>query len=164
MSDFVESLGLGFFAHRLKRLSEALVEGCGPWRRDLGLASPAKASSTLLLLAEEGPLTVTEIATRLQLSHPLIITMVRELEALELVETQRDPQDRRRRPVALTPNGRDHAAVVAETSDVVARTYAQLFRDSGVDGLAVVEALEHAIAQKSVAQRVAEAAAARQTA
>src|SRR5579864_1177615 len=75
LADFVESLGLPFFAHRLRRLSETLVEASGGWLREVGVAAPPKAVSTLLLIAAEGPSTVTEIATRLRLSHPLIVKL-----------------------------------------------------------------------------------------
>ena len=160
MSDFVESLGLPLFAHRLRRLSEALVEDGRTWLPRMGVTSPPKAGSTLMLLAAEGPMSVTEIATRLRLTHPLIIKLVRELETLGLARTEQDPNDGRRRPVSLTAAGRREAGRLGEVNRAVAGAYADLFAEAGVDGLAVIEALERAVARRRLSDRLQDLAAA----
>ena len=161
MDDFVESLGPAFFAHRLRRLSEALVEDCGAWMPRVGVTSPAKAASTLLLLRAKGPLSVTQIATHLKLSHPLIINLARELEGRDLVRIDQDLLDRRRRPVSLTDAGVVQADRIAEVNRLMARTYATLFADAGVDGLSAIEALERALAKTPLSTRLDDVAFAR---
>lgn len=159
MSDFVESLGLAFFAHRLRRLSEQLVEGCGDWLHRTGVVVPPKAGSTMLLLREAGPLSVTQIAQRLKLSHPLIIGLTRELEAMGLVRIDQDPTDRRRRPVTLTAQGAAQAERIANVNRFIAQAYQDLFADAGVDGLAVVARLERAIGARTMSSRLERLAA-----
>ena len=158
MSDFVESLGLPLFAHRLRRLSESLVEAVRQWLPQMGVTAPPKAGSTLLLLDAAGPLTVTEIATRLRLTHPLIIKLTRELEVLGLVRIDQDVRDGRRRPVSLTVAGRRQAARLAEVNQRLDRVYRQLFAEAGVDGFAAIVEIERALTARSFTQRLAETA------
>jgi DNA-binding MarR family transcriptional regulator len=156
MTDFVESIGLPLFAHRLRRLSEALVEDAGAWLPQAGVTAPPKSASTLLLLAQEGPHTVTEIASRLRLTHPLIIKLTRELERLGLVRVEQDANDGRRRPVSLTAAGRRQAARCADANEQLRRAYREIFEDAGVDGLAAIEAIERVLARRSIGARLAE--------
>jgi DNA-binding MarR family transcriptional regulator len=163
MSDFVESIGLPLFAHRLRRLSEVLVAAAPDWLPQAGVTAPAKAASTLTLLAAEGALSVTEIAQRLRLSHPLIIKLVRELEALGLASTAQDPTDGRRRPVSLTAAGRRQARRLAELNALIAEAYRGLFAEAGVDGLSAVERLEQALATRGMASRMRDPASVKRT-
>jgi DNA-binding MarR family transcriptional regulator len=156
MPDFVESLGLPLFAHRLRRLSESLVEAARRWLPQMGVTAPPKAGSTLLLLAEEGPLSVTEIATRLRLTHPLIIKLTRELVELGLVRIEQDARDGRRRPVSLTPAGRREAALLADVNRRLAIVYGQIFEKAGVDGFAAIVAIERVLADRDFLQHLAE--------
>jgi DNA-binding MarR family transcriptional regulator len=155
MADFVESVGLPLFAHRLRRLSESLVEACGAWLPEAGVTAPPKAGSTLLLLAASGPLTVTEIATRLRLTHPLIVKLTRELEGLGLVSVEQDPADGRRRPVSLTPAGRRQADRLAEVNRALAAAYGELFAEAGADAFAAIERVEAALARRDFGARLA---------
>jgi DNA-binding MarR family transcriptional regulator len=156
VADFVESIGAPLFAHRLRRLSETLVESVGAWLPEAGVSAPPKAGSTLLLLAALGPMSVTEIASRLRLSHPLIIKLVRELEALGLARTEQDPADGRRRPVSLTQAGRAQAARFRAITETLAEVYARLFSDAGIDGIVFVERLERALRDRDFGQRLRE--------
>jgi DNA-binding MarR family transcriptional regulator len=155
LADFVESIGLPLFAHRLRRLSEALVEDCGAWLPEAGVSAPPKAGSTLLLLAQGGPLSVTEIAARLRLTHPLIIKLTRELEGLGLVRVQQDPADGRRRPVSLTPAGRRQAERLARVNETIAEAYAELFAEAGADAFAAIQKVEAALARRGLKTRLA---------
>jgi len=156
MSDFVESLGLPLFAHRLRRLSESLVEAGRQSLPNAGVTAPPKAGSTLLLLANAGPLSVTEIATRLRLTHPLIIKLTREMEALGLVRIEQDSRDRRRRPVSLTAAGRRQAALLEDVNRHLAIVYRQIFEKAGVDGFAAIVAIERVLADRDFMRRLTE--------
>jgi DNA-binding MarR family transcriptional regulator len=46
-----------------------------------------------------------ELATRLQVAPSLVVALVDQLEALGAIARERDPSDRRRQRVALTPEG-----------------------------------------------------------
>ena len=157
--DFVQGLGLPFLAHRLRRLAELIVEGTRSTMPKFQLEAPARSASTLLLLREFGPMGITEIGFRLRLSHPMIIKLARALEAAGLVEDKRDPQDQRRRLVALTPAGREQADRAVNFNAVLAMAFEDIFAEAGADLLAAVEGFEAAAGRRSIAARIEAAAA-----
>jgi DNA-binding MarR family transcriptional regulator len=154
MEDFVQSLGLPFLAHRLRRASELILEGSSAALRGAGLESPARAGSTLLLLRELGPTGITEIAYRLRLSHPLIIKLAAALAAAGLVSDDSDPADNRRRLIALTEKGAAEAERIAGFSAALARVFAQIFAESGADLYAALERFEAAADARPIAARL----------
>src|SRR6185295_3856052 len=141
--DFVRALGLPFMAHRLRRLSEMILEGSSAVLRGAGLEGPARAGSTLLLLRENGPTSITEIAYRLRLSHPLIIKLAAALAAAGLVRDESDPADSRRL-IALTEKGAAEAIRIEHVSAALGRTFAAMFAEAGADLYAALERFEQA--------------------
>lgn len=104
-ADFIRRQGPAYLAHLLRRLSDELVRGADAWYPDAGVTAPPRTTSTLLALDEHGPLGVTEIATLLRQSHPLVINWIRQLKAQGLISTRIDRNDRRRTVVALSARG-----------------------------------------------------------
>lgn len=104
-SDFIESLGPGFLAHLLRRISDELVEADKLWNAEKEVPNPPRTASTLLALDARGAMSVTELAATLRQSHQLVQQWIAELDACGLIHTRRDPEDRRRSIVALTPRG-----------------------------------------------------------
>jgi DNA-binding MarR family transcriptional regulator len=80
--------------HRL--LLEGLAE------QDLRLAHFA----VLAALSDFGPLAQHELADRLDLNRSHLVGYVDDIEGRGLVRRDRDPDDRRRQRVAITPSGR----------------------------------------------------------
>ena len=152
--DFVRSLGLPFMAHRLRRLSELILEGSSGALRGAGFEGPARAGSTLLLLRANGPTGITEIAYRLRLSHPLIIKLAAALAAAGLVRDESDPADSRRRLIALTRKGETEAARIAAFSAALGRTFEAMFAESGADLYAALERFEAAAEARPIATRL----------
>lgn len=157
--DFIRSLGLPFLAHRLRRASELILEGSSEALRRHGFAIPARSVSTLLLLEEQGPSGITEIAYRLRLSHPLIIKLAAALIGAGLVENRSDPADNRRRLIALTEAGRREVRRIRAFSRALERSFARIFDETGADLFAALERFEAAAATKPMGARIAEALA-----
>lgn len=152
--DFVVSLGRAFVAHRLRRLSELLVDESASVRSERGIKSPTRSSSTLLLLEREGSLAVTEIAARLRLSHPLIIKMVDALTSEGFLSSEMDSSDRRRRCVSLTDAGRAEAKRVRAFTDLVDGALDGLSEEVGVDLYDVLVAFEDALHKQPFSERI----------
>jgi DNA-binding MarR family transcriptional regulator len=132
--DFIRGQGLPFLAHLLRRISDLMVSEAGDWEdEELGVRAPPRTASTMLLLAEQGPQSVTQIAEKLRQSHPLVISWLRQLEKLAFVKSSTDPADARRTLVALTPTGRAEARRMAEGSEKIGRAYAKLLREADAD-------------------------------
>jgi DNA-binding MarR family transcriptional regulator len=154
VDDFVQSLGLPFLAHRLKRASELILEGSSAALRAQGFSAPARAGSTLLLLRAHGPTGITEIAYRLRLSHPLIIKLAAALAGAGLVEDRADPLDNRRRLIALTAKGLEEAERFDAFLQRLARMFEDMFKETGADLFDAVERFERAAGTRPVADRL----------
>ena len=158
MVDFVETLGPAFFAHRLRRLSEDLADGCGEWFTAVGVTAPPRAASTMLLLRARGPLSVPEIAEDLRMPQHQVAENTREMTRMALVQIDVDPLDRRRRTVCLTFAGRKEAERVAGVNRMMATAYAALFAEAGIDAYRTIEALEKALKDCPLPDRLQAAA------
>jgi DNA-binding MarR family transcriptional regulator len=158
-TDFITKLGRPFLAHRLRRLAETFLDGYGRWLPSVGITAPPRALSTLLLLDDDGPLGVTEIAGRLRLSHPLLIKLTGNLEALGLTRTARDPEDGRRRLIALTEAGRDQAARIRSAVEILDRAYGELADEIGIDLMEACARAERACLAISFDKRLERAVA-----
>lgn len=82
-------------------------------RLGVGLARGRKKVMSLLLLGE-GPRSLGQIADAQRIDRPYATAIVDQLESLGLVERTADPADRRRKLVALTPEGREAVRTAAE--------------------------------------------------
>lgn len=116
-SDFIERQGPAFLAHLMRRLSDALVDGCAQWHETVGIPTSPRTSSTLLALDEHGSLAVTELSALLHQSHPMVIKTIALLRQQGLAKVSRDANDARRSLLSLTPKGR---AVVKRLRAVLA--------------------------------------------
>lgn len=155
--DFVTSLGLPLLSHRLRRAAEAVLEATGTFLARQGFAAPPRSVSTMLLLAENAPLGITEISARLKLTHPLIIKLVRSLAEAGYVREERDPEDSRRRLISLTPEGARQAALVRRVNRMVAQALEQLAAESGADLFDAVARFERAVAERPLIERMEDA-------
>lgn len=158
--DFVQSLGLPFLAHRLRRVSDLIVESTTQILRRNGFDGPARSVSTLLLLRDGGAMGITEIGFRLRFSHPMIIKLARALSDAGLVRDEADPNDNRRRLIALTDKGAAQADLAERLSRDIGRTFAAMFAEAGADLFDALERFEAAAERRPIAERLAAGAAA----
>lgn len=158
-TDFIESEGLPFLAHLLKRLSDEFVRGCAEWFPEAGLTMQPRCASTVHVLHRRGPCSITQIAEIIRQSHPLVINWVRELKALGLVETSVDPADRRRTIVRLTATGTAEAERSYAADVALAAAYRGLMADAEADVLEPLWRMEHAVRARPLEERLREAAA-----
>jgi MarR family transcriptional regulator, organic hydroperoxide resistance regulator len=134
MDDFIRQQGPAFLAHILRRLADELVRAGGTWYPETGVTAPPRTTSTLLALDKRGPLGVTEIASLVSQSHPLVIGWVKQLEGLGFVESRSDPGDGRRSVIALTREGVSEVQRLHAALEVMARASQQLM-DEGTTGM-----------------------------
>jgi GNAT superfamily N-acetyltransferase len=101
--DLLAGLGVGFLGSRLKRLAERMQVDAAEVARSLDLPVQPAQVSLLMAIRLHGPLTVGELAERLQLAQP---TVTRALGALEaFVKVQRSTGDQRTKRLGLTKKG-----------------------------------------------------------
>lgn len=140
--DFVTSLGPAFVAHRLRRLSDRIVDEIAKALAEQGLRVPPRSASTILLLAERGPMGPVDIARALKFSHPLMVRALRVLEELELVSAVEHPDDQRRRLVELTALGREEAATLQRFNTRLNRVMREVLDEGSGSADAFLEMLD----------------------
>lgn len=154
MADYIQQQGPAYLAHLLKRLSDHLVEGATSWYPQAGVRAPPRTTSTLLVLDDLGPLGITEIAARLRQSHPLVITWVRQLQALDFVESCSDPDDGRRTLVQLTRQGRQQVKRLRNALKTMERASRELMEKGGEGVFEALWRMEAACREQPFAQRL----------
>lgn len=155
--DLLAGFGVGFLGSRLKRLAERMQADAAEVARSLDLPVQPAQVSLLMTIRLHGPLTVGELAERLQLAQP---TVTRALGTLEdFVEARRSPDDQRTKQLALTKNG--EALMVRIQTQLLPRiepaaaSLVQGLSGDFMQGLARVEAR---LAEASLLRRVEAAA------
>lgn len=154
MIDFIESQGNAFIAHRLRRSSERIVEQVGQVLASFEIDVPPRGGSMMLLIDEEGPIGVVDVARRLRLSHPLIVRMARKFVAKGLAEVQADPQDARRRLLAPTLKGKQQAGRMRALNVHLSAMFNSLFAEIGCSLPSVLTRLDGALEATPIAERL----------
>jgi MarR family transcriptional regulator, organic hydroperoxide resistance regulator len=152
--DFIERQGPAFLAHLLRRLADELVRGGSLWYPQMGVTAPPRTASTLLALDERGPLGVTQLASLLRQSHPLVIGWVRQLDALGLVEARSDPQDGRRSVIALTGDGRSEILRLRGALVVMEQASRQLMDEAAPEMFGALWRMERAVRRQPFIDRL----------
>ena len=152
--EFLGDLRPAFVAHLAERLTEALCTSSQALAMAAGLNSPVRTHSVLLFLLERGTASLTEIARTDNQSHQLLATRLKPLERLGLIERFADPSDARRRPYRLTQKGQAEALAVRRAIGAHARAMQDLFTETGVDLVTVLDQALDALRVRSLCDRV----------
>lgn len=154
MDDFIKSLGPPYMAHLLRRLYDDFVRNIAQWYEEFGVVAPPRTHSTMVLLGREGPLGVTEVAAKLRQSHPLVLTWVRQLKHLGLVETSHDPADARRTLLSLTDAGKAQVEKNWKADRVVGEAYEALMQEADAPVFDALWRIESACREEPLLERL----------
>ena len=141
-----------FFALLAIRVTDIIEADGGLLMRRLGFSLPPRSVSALLLLAD-GPLSVTEVAQQVGMTHAAVIKNVKKLLDLGLAERGEDAHDARRKPLHLTAAGVEQAEAATRFMREAANVYQGLFDEIGIDLFDGMSRLENALRRESFAAR-----------
>ncbi|MBD3401394.1 MarR family transcriptional regulator [candidate division GN15 bacterium] len=156
MTDLVRQLGPLAVASRFKRLSDRLYRDISRIYAELDTDFEARWFLMLYLLAEEAPLSVTEAADRLGMTHPAVNQIVGAMTRAGLIASKRDRHDERRRLLSLTARGRRLHERLQPVWHAVAGQTAGWLAEADADVLAALDQLEAALDRREMYVRVAE--------
>jgi GNAT superfamily N-acetyltransferase/DNA-binding MarR family transcriptional regulator len=139
---------------RLKRLSEALYVAVDEIYQEHGVALPSRCFPVLLLLRDNGPMGITQLAGHLGQSHPAVSQLSRLLLEHEVVVEKADPADERRRLLALSASGVELLARMGDVWQAITGAVGDLSAATGVDLLAMLGAIDAALDQRGFADRI----------
>ena len=141
---------------RLKRISEALYAGVDTVYRAQGVELPSRCVPILLLLRDNGPMGITELASELGQSHPAVSQLSRTLLDHEVVSEKSDPADERRRLLALSPKGVAQLTRLGAIWQAVVAAVDDLSAGTQVDFLAALTAFDQGLEARGFADRISE--------
>ena len=142
-----------FIANMLDRLADLISEQSELLLQDAGLAFPARAVSTVLLIGERGAIAAADIAGALKQPHQLVTQRIDLLIAASVVERLADPADGRRKVLRLTPKGVDQFERLRVCLAQADKVFAALFKELGCDLPAVALSAMASLEQSSVVER-----------
>lgn len=102
MKDFTQELGCLGFTMRLKRISDALMHDGKKMYKQLGLDIEPNWYVVFRLLKLEKELSVTEIADRIGLAHPSVITLTNKMIKGGYLISNQCEEDSRKRLLTLS--------------------------------------------------------------
>ncbi|MEQ8665323.1 MAG: MarR family winged helix-turn-helix transcriptional regulator [Rhodospirillales bacterium] len=143
-NDVLSTLGHLALGSRLKRAGTILQGATQTWLRDHGCDVPAGHMPLIVMLCNEGRVSIGALVEQLGIAQPGVSRMVANLEAAGLVSSVADAGDKRVRLLELTPSGRTLVDAAKEywwpvVNDAVAALCADLAGPFS-DQLAIFEA------------------------
>jgi len=111
--DFYKAAGGLILGTRLKRISDRFLQEVGLIYQELEIDFEPSWFPIFFLLQERDSLSMTDIASALDVSHSAISQMISGLRKRELIQLVEDPEDARRKKISLTPLGQNLLQKVA---------------------------------------------------
>ncbi|UGU18288.1 MarR family transcriptional regulator [Sinomicrobium kalidii] len=105
-NDFVKELGYLGFTMRLKRINDMLIREGRKLYKELGVDIEPNWYVIFELLKVHQKLSITEIAGRIHLAHPSVITITNKMIKAGYLESKTGTNDNRVRVLALTEKAR----------------------------------------------------------
>ncbi len=154
--DFYRRVGELIFGSRLKRLSEKFLMDVTKIYRSLGIPFETSWFPIFFLLNERDKLSVTEIANELEITHSAVSQMVTLLEKKDVIQFLDDANDKRKRLIAFTRQGRVLMETISPVWDSIQRCIRDLFtqRENSAYILTALHELEDSFEKESLYARV----------
>ncbi|MFY0625515.1 MAG: MarR family transcriptional regulator [Reichenbachiella sp.] len=102
MEDFAKKLGCLGFSMRMKRLTDALMQDGKRMYKELGLDIEPNWYVIFRLLKSEGELSVMQVAERVGLAHPSVISLTNKMMKAGYLSSKQSATDSRKRILTLT--------------------------------------------------------------
>ncbi|GAB3773018.1 hypothetical protein GCM10028818_13920 [Spirosoma horti] len=104
--DFMAEMAELALASRLRRLSDIYWQAVTATYRQSGVDFDVRWATIFVLIAQQGPVAVMEIAERLGITHPAVVQVINELEKHGLIVSAKSELDGRKRLLTLSESGK----------------------------------------------------------
>ncbi|MCE2573330.1 bifunctional helix-turn-helix transcriptional regulator/GNAT family N-acetyltransferase [Motilimonas eburnea] len=152
--DYLKTLGSLSLGSRTKRLSDLLMQQVEAIYQQQGIDLHPSFFPLFMLIAKQGPVSVTQAATRLAVSHPAISKITKKMIQAGLLSKQSSPDDQRVSVLAFT----DKATAISQQAEPIWQQIQwhveQIMAQQQHPLLAAIEEFEHHLQQLSLTQRV----------
>lgn len=149
--DFIKELGYLAVASRMKRLTDRFMRGGSQAYKSLGIDfEPRWFTAFYLIYTQDSPLSISEIASSLKISHPAVIQTTQMLIKKGLIKSFQDSQDRRIRRLAITEKGKEFVNFLMPVWNDFETATSELFDKAGVDMLGIIKRIEVLLDEEDV--------------
>ena len=152
--DLIKQLGSLALASRLRRLSDRLMRDGIRIYREEGLAFEPRWFAVFYLLSQKSPLSVTEIAHQLRVTHPAVNQVAGILEKEGLLVSRKDRSDERKRLLSLSPSGKAMLNRLKPVWSDFKLSADELLAESGVDLLKALDRIENSLDHAETYERI----------
>lgn len=153
--DFVKELGYLAIASRMKRLTEHFMRGGSQAYKSLGIDfEPRWFTVFYLIYSQDEPLSISEIADSLKISHPAVIQTAQMLVKKGLIKSFQDSQDRRVRRLVMTGKGKELVNFLIPIWSDFETATVEVFEKAGVDMLGSIQRIETCLDEEDIGSRI----------
>jgi GNAT superfamily N-acetyltransferase/DNA-binding MarR family transcriptional regulator len=153
--DFIKELGYLAIASRMKRLTDRFMRGGSEVYKSLDVDfEPRWFTVFYLIYTQDSPLSISEIASSLKISHPAVIQTTQMLIKKRLIKSFQDTHDRRIRRLAITRKGKELANFLIPIWNDFETATSELFDRAGVDMLDIIKKVEAQLDEEDLISRI----------
>jgi len=157
MSSTIEKLGYLAGATHFRRISEKLYVGGDQVYKDAGLHFKASWFPVYYVLAlSESPLSILQIAEKIDFSHITVKNVLRELDTAEYVTIETNPADKRSKLVSLSTKGHKLIYRLKPVWLSIASVLKNIFQSGHPDFLNILNRIDHHIETNPINKLVTE--------
>ena len=138
----------------MRRVAENISQDVAEIYRQHDVQFEPKWFPVFRLLAEQSPITATEIADQLGVTHSAINQIAQELVDQGYIESESDKQDKRRRLFVLTSKGKSLVSKLESVWIKIKMAIDDLLEESGGQFLFNLYSLETCLGKQSLSKRV----------
>ncbi|WET49998.1 MarR family transcriptional regulator [Chryseobacterium indologenes] len=148
----INEAGILAISTRLHRLSEQLRKDGALIYKAFGIDFELKWFPVIYTIYQRKLASVVEIANEIGYTHPSTITLLKELEKLNILEWKKDQCDERKRLFLLTPKGNELVEKMKPVWELVTVVLSEI-ADNENNLLKAIDEAEEKIASQSFYQR-----------
>ncbi len=156
MQDVFSKLGPLIIASRMKRMSDYIMRAGAEFYRSNGIEFEPKWFPLCYLLSQEKELGIMDIAQKLNVSHPAVIQLGKELEKNGWVISTKSKEDARKRLLKLSKKGQSHLPKLQLIWADIREVNRQVVEDQPTNVLQALAEIEAYFEQKSYTERMKE--------
>jgi DNA-binding MarR family transcriptional regulator len=156
MQDVFSKLGPLIIGSRLKRMSDYIMRAGAEFYRSNGIEFEPKWFPLYYLLSQEKELGIMDIAQKLNISHPAVIQLAKELEKKGWITSTNSKEDARKRLLKLSKKGLSMLPQLQLIWNDIREVNRQVVESQPTNILNALEEMEAYFTSKSYTERMKE--------
>lgn len=155
--DILKDLGELAIGSRLRRLSDQMMNDVKAINKNFGIDFNPKWFPVFYTLVKHEKLAIMELSEQLNITHPAVIKLAKELQKEGYIDSEKDTEDRRKRYLKLSEKGRALLPELELAWKDMAKGGYDLLQNKQNNLLHAIQEVEYALREKSFFHHIKEA-------